>query len=126
MLSVINKVNKKLIDNLTEFEDLNFTSVSTRTPDVFPTLSVVSLGEPTAVSDLTQTVQAAIYSTVELKAYSNKTLNEATKILDKAGDIMMENGYLLVAGQLIISDVKPFCKVARFRRIFGEVDAKMF
>lgn len=129
MLSVINKVNARLLEKLKTEQGapyydktLIFTSVSTNTPEKFPTLSVVSLGEPTATSDLSMTVQAGIWSTVELKAFTNTSLSDASTILDNAGDVMMSMGYNLMYGPDILSDVKPFCKVARFRRIVGEGD----
>ena len=129
MLSVINEVNARLMARLYTDSDapyhdktLNFTSVSTNTPEKFPTLSVVSLGEPTVTSDLSMTVQAGIWSTVELKAFSDTLLSDATTLLDKAGDVMISMGYNLFYGQVTLSDVKPFCKVARFRRVFGSGD----
>lgn len=129
MLSVIGKVNKKLQDRLVTDSDapyhgktLKFTSVSSRTPDVFPTLAVVSLGEPTTGNDIEGTVQVGIISTVELKAYTNTSLNDAKKLLDNAGDVMMIMGYQLTFGIETLQDTKPYCVVARFRRVVGAGD----
>lgn len=129
MLSVINKVNARLEQKLKKDPDapyhdktLHFTSESSNVPKEFPTLSVVSLGEPTITSDLTMTVQAGIWSTVEIKAFTDTALYDATNLLDKAGDVMLSMGYNLIYGQTTLSDVIPFCKVARFRRAVGSGD----
>lgn len=129
MLTVIDRVNEKILNGLKEDEDapyngkdLNIVSISTRTPDAFPTLSVVSLGEITAASDLCQTEQASIWSTVELKVYSDKTLYETTKLMEYAGDILLSLGYQITTGPEVLSDTRPFCKVARFRGYFGAGD----
>ena len=129
MLSVIGKVNKKLQDRLVTDQDapyhdkpLRFTSVSSSSPDVFPTLSVVSLGEPTTGNDIEGTVQVGIISTVELRAYTNTSLNDAKKLLDNAGDVMMTMGYHLTFGMETLADTKPYCVVARFRRVVGAGD----
>lgn len=129
MLSVINKVNDRIETKLKKDSDapyhnktLHFTSIIDKVPDEFPTLSVVSLGEPTVTSDLTMTVQAGIWSTVEIKAFTDTTLYDATTLLDKAGDVMISMGYNLYYGQSTLSDKIPFCKVARFRRVVGSGD----
>ena len=129
MLSVIGKVNARLLTKLqTEDEapyhgkTLNFVSTSSRTPSVFPTLSVVSLGETTTGNDLEGTVQPGIISSVEIQAYSDKSLTDATSLLDKAADVMLSMRYTMYYGQNTLSDVKPYCKVARFRRVVGAGD----
>ena len=129
MLTVINRVNEKLLNGLKENydapyygTDLNIVSTSERTPDMFPTLSVVSLGEVTAESDLVHKAQAAIWSTIELKAYSDKTLYETSELMDSAGDILLSLGYQPTTGPETLSDTKPYCKVARFRGFIGAGD----
>lgn len=129
MLTVIDRVNEALYNRLLgnadapyHGTDLNIVAVSGRTPDVFPTLSVVSLGEPTAASDLIHTEQSAIWSTIELKAYSINKLYEASQLMDKAGDILLSLGYQPTTGPEILSDISPYCKVARFRAFIGAGD----
>lgn len=129
MLSVIGQVNARLLARLKTDDDapyrdtdLNFTQTSTRAPTAFPTLSVVSLGEPTTGNDLEGTVQPGIISSIEMQAYSNKSLYEATELLDAAADVMLSMSYNLYYGQATLSDVKPYCKVARFRRVVGSGD----
>ncbi len=127
MLSVIGKVNKKLQDRLVTDSDapyhgktLKFTSVSSRAPDVFPTLAVASLGEP-SFDRTVELGQESIISTVEIRAYTNSTLNDASKLLDKAGDVMLSMFYDLYFSETL-SDSKPYCIVARFRRKVGNSD----
>jgi hypothetical protein len=130
MLSVIGKVNARLQTKLkTEIgspyygKTLNLTSTSESTPSEFPTLNVNSLGEPTKDTDLEQLDQATILSTVELRAYSNSTLSETQTLIDNAGNVMMSMRYSLIYGPTTLSDVKPYCKLARFRRIVGNGDS---
>jgi len=129
MLSVIGKVNARLVEKLqTESgapyhgETLEFTSVSSKAPTVFPTLSVVSIGEPTTGEDLSGIVQPGIISSIELSSYTDTSLHDATELLDYASDVMQSMGYQLVYGQFTVSDVEPFCKTCRFRRIVGSGD----
>lgn len=129
MLTVIDRVNEALYNRLIANNDapyhgtqLNIIGVSGRMPDIFPTLSVVSLGETTAASDLQHTEQAAIWSTLELKAYSVNNLYESSQLLNDAGDILLSLGYHPTLGPETLSDTSPYCKVARFRAFFGAGD----
>lgn len=130
MLSVRTIVNSRLSQRLRKDADapytedtLNMTSTRNGTPAKFPTLNVDSLGEPSTADDLEHKSQNAIISTIELKAYSNKSLIEARNILDKAGDVMISMGYSLIYGPEDISDTYKVM-VARFRRIVGGGDIK--
>ena len=123
MLSVRTLVNSKLSQKLKKEDDapypaLNMTSTRNGTPAKFPTLNVDSLGELSTADDLAHKSQNAIISTIELKAYSNKTLTEARNIMDKAGDVMISMGYTLIYGPEDISDTNHVM-VARFRRTWG-------
>ena len=129
MLSVSGKVNAKLLARLKNDADapyhgkkLEFSSSSTKAPSVFPTLSVVSLGETSSHDDLEMDFQNCIVSTIELKAFTDTTLYDAQKLLDKAGDVMQRMSYSLIYGAETLSDTKPYCKVARFRRNVGRGD----
>ena len=134
MLSVRTKVNSILSEKLRKVENapysdsqkdknfLNMTSTNNGTPTKFPTLNVVSLGEPSTADDLEHKTQNAIISTIELKAYTNTTLADARNILDKAGDVMLSMGYTLIYGPEDISTGSINTMVARFRRTFGAGD----
>lgn len=126
MLSVRTIVNSRLSQKLKKGEDapypaLNLTSTRDGAPAKFPTLNADSLGEPSAADNIWHKKQCAIISTIELKAYSNKTLTEARNIIDKAGDVMISMGYSLIYGPEDISDVHKVM-VARFRRLVGGGD----
>ena len=130
MLSVRTIVNSRLKKKLKTEENapyhgkiLDFVETKQKAPTTFPTLLVDSLGEPSTADDLMHKSQNAIISTIELKAYSNKTLTEARSIMDKAGDVMLSMGYSLIYGPEDISDTYKVM-VARFRRIVGGGDIK--
>ena len=128
MLSVRTMVNSRLSQKLKKDEDapyygktLEFSSTKQKAPTVFPTLNVISLGEPSTADDLTRTEQCAIISTIELIAYANTNLSDARNLLDKAGDVMLSMGYSLIYGPEDISD-SNYIMVARFRRLVGGGD----
>lgn len=130
MLSVRTLVNSRLSQKLKKedgapYPALNMTSTRNGTPAKFPTLNVDSLGEPSTADDIERKKQCAIISTIELKAYSNKTLTEARSIIDKAGDVMLSMGYTLIYGPEDISDTNHVM-VARFRRTWGGGDIELF
>ena len=129
MLSVRTKVNSGLSQKLKKDTDapyhdkkLNFTSGRNGTPADFPTLNVDSLGEPQTADNLEGTTQNAIISTIELKAFTNTTLNDARILMDKAGDIMIAMRYSLIYGPEVLNDTSPYCMIARFRRTIGSGD----
>lgn len=129
MLSVQTKVNARLLQRLKVDEDapyygktLNLTSVSDDTPSSFPTLNVNSLGEPQIDDDLDSIEQKAIISTIELKAYTDTTLTDAKALMNYAGDVMIGMRYALIYGTEILSDVSPYCVIARFRRTVASGD----
>lgn len=131
MLSVRTIVNSRLSQRLRKDADapyseesLNMTSTRNGTPAKFPTLNVDSLGEPSTADCLKGNKQCAILSTIELKAYSNKSLTEARNIMDKAGDVMISMGYSLIYGPEDISSGDKHIMVARFRRTVGGGDIK--
>ena len=135
MLTVKNKVNKRLIQKLQTDENapyhgqkngkdkLFFSSTNSGTPKEFPTLNIVSLGEPSISDDLEHRTQCAIISNIELKAYTNTNVTSAFDLMDYAGDIMLDIGYSLVGDSpQDISDSTANIVVARFRRIVGAGD----
>lgn len=130
ILSVKDKIYARLNQRLLEDEDapyredkLDMTATKKGVPTEFPTLNVDSIGEISTADDFEKTQQNAIISTVELKAYSNTSLEEACEILDKAGDVMVAMGYTLIQGPEDASDTNHVT-LARFRRTFGDEDIK--
>lgn len=129
MLSVRTLVNSRLSQRLRKDADapysvktLNMTSTRNGTPAKFPTLNVDSLGEPSTADDLEHKTQNAIISTIEMKAYTNTSLQDARILMDKAGDVMISMGYSLIYGPEDISSGDIGIMVARFRRTFGAGD----
>lgn len=130
MLSVRTIVNSRLSQKLKKDEDapyhgktLDFVETKQKAPTTFPTLLVDSLGEPSTAEDIERKEQCAIISTIELKAYTNTTLTDARKLMNKAGDVMLSMGYSLIYGPEDISD-SNYIVVARFRRLVGGGDIK--
>lgn len=130
ILSVKEKIYARLNQRLLEDEDapysegeLGMTATKKGVPTEFPTLNVDSIGEISTADDFEKVQQNAIISTVELKAYSNTSLDEASEILDKAGDVMIAMGYSVIQGPEDVSDTNH-AKSARFRRTFGDEDIK--
>ena len=129
MLTVKNKVNSRLSQKLKKDDDapyheksLSFSSTLQDATKSFPTLYVKSLGEPSTSDDLEHSVQSAIISTIELRAYTNTNVTDAFNLINKAGDVMLSMGYSLIAGPEDISDINKIV-FARFRRLFGAGDS---
>lgn len=134
MLSVRTLVNSRLSQQLRKDEDapysddehsenyLKMASTKNGIPPRFPTLNVDSLGEPSTADDLEHKTQNAIISTIEMKAYTNTSLQDARILMDKAGDVMISMGYSLIYGPEDISSGDIGIMVARFRRTFGAGD----
>lgn len=129
MLSVKNKVNARLMARLkTDADapyygkDLFFSSTNQGTPAEMPCLNIVSLGEPQTGNDLEHNAQNFIISTIELRSYDKKSITNAIKLLDLAGDVMISMRYELIMGIEDISDSSAKIAVARFRRLVGAGD----
>lgn len=127
MLSNEGKVKSQLLKRLKTDSDapyygktLDITAVSSKVPSTFPTLSM-DAEESDVGEDLIGNVQVGISSIVQLKAFSDKSLYAASELLDEAGDIMIGMMYRCIEKR-VLSDVKPFCKVARFQRTVGSGD----
>ena len=104
-------------------EDLQLTATKKGIPTKFPTLNVDSIGEISTAEDLEKTQQNAIVSTIELKVHTDTTLEEASEILDKAGDVMIAMGYSVIQGPEDVSESNHVMS-ARFRRTLGDEDIK--
>lgn len=130
MLSVWNKVNRKLQQALKTKEDAPYPKLVLTSKDVsdgppgFPCLFINSLGEPTDGSDF-QNNQCYIVSTIELQSFSAESptgsQTEARQIMDAAGDVMISMGYQPIAGPF--QDNRGYFRtIARFRRLVGSGD----
>lgn len=95
-----------------------------RTPTSFPAVSVKQIDNPDIAVDL-ENAENAVRSVIEIQAFSNKNLTEATKIIHKACDAMRIMGYERNYGPTEIknaSDTNIYRMIARFRRIVSSVD----
>ncbi len=130
MLSVFSIVKKRLSEKLqtqegapyTE-ETLHMTSTKNGAPTEFPTLNVDSLGETSTADCLKGNKQCAIISTIELRAHSNVSLDEAREIMDKAGDVMLSMGYAVIQGPADVSEANHVIST-RFRRTVSGIEIK--
>lgn len=130
MLSVFSIVKKRLSEKLQtqegapySEETLHMTSTKSGTPTEFPTLNVDSLGEISTADCLKGNKQCAIISTIELKAHSDVSLDEAREIMDKAGDVMLSMGYAVIQGPEDASDANHVIST-RFRRTVSGIEIK--
>lgn len=95
-----------------------------RTPTSLPAVSVKQIDNPDVAVDL-ENFENAVRSVIEIQAFSNKNLTEATKIIHKACDAMRIMGYERNYGPTEIknaSDTNIYRMVARFKRIVSSVD----
>ena len=106
-------------------EVLGMSSSSSGLHTFFPTLSVVSLGEEQAYNDIEHKTQNVILSTIELKAFTDKTstVSAARNVMNYAGDVMISMGYEMFFGPQDMSTSEYNCVVARFRRYVGNGDS---
>ena len=130
IFSVKEKIYARLNQRLLQDEDAPYTEESLQVtatkkgiPTKFPTLNVDSIGETSTADDLEKTQQNAIVSTIELKVHTDTTLEEASEILDRAGDVMIAMGYSVIQGPEDVSESNHVMS-ARFRRTVGDEDIK--
>lgn len=94
-----------------------------RTPTSLPAVSVKQIDNPDVAVDL-ENFENAVRSVIEIQAFSNKNLTEATKIIHKACDAMRIMGYERNYGPTEIknaSDTNIYRMIARFKRIVSSV-----
>lgn len=127
MLNVDGKVRAMLQKKLQTDDDapyhgktLYLSAASTNVPSTFPTLQMDAEDEDVG-EDLEGNVQVGISSIVQLKAFTNTNLNDAEKLIDSASEVMKSMYYRRIEHRTL-SPEKPYCKVARFRRIVGAGD----
>ena len=102
----------------------NITSANSDNPPKFPALLVDQIDNPDVAEDL-ENSENAIESTIEIQAYSNKSLTESRKIINIACDAMRQMGYRRRMGPKQVANAgtsKIFRIVARFSRVIGSGD----
>ena len=99
----------------------NVQADATKTPAIFPALSVVQIDNADVALDL-EISENAISSVIEIQSYSNIGIHEAKKLINMACDGMRIMGYVRTYGPREIEnpvDVNVKRMVARFSRIVG-------
>lgn len=120
-------VSNRVLSNIkTYVSDIcsNVQSSTSKTPSGFPALGVIQIDNPDVALDLENT-ENAVESVIEIQSYSNKSLNEAKALINKACDGMRIMGYARRTGPMEVrnvSDTNINRMVARFERIVSSVD----
>lgn len=99
----------------------NVQADSTRTPVELPAASVVQLEAPERATCL-ENYENAIFSSVEVQAFSNKSLEESKQIMAECCDAMRLMGYSRYSGPFKVDnaqDKNVHRMVARFSRLIG-------
>ena len=99
----------------------NITSTNSDGPPELPALLVDQIDNPDVAEDL-ENSENAVESTIEIQAYSNKSLTETRKIINIACDAMRQMGYRRMMGPKQVTNAgnsKIFRMVARFTRVVG-------
>ena len=99
----------------------NVTSANSDSPPLFPCIMVDQIDNPDVAEDL-ENSENAVESTIEIQAYSNKSLTESRKIINIACDAMRQMGYRRRMGPKQVTNAgnsKIFRMVARFTRVVG-------
>lgn len=120
-------VSNRVLNNIkTYVSDIcsNVQSSTSKTPPKFPALGVIQIDNSDVAVDLENT-ENAVESVIEIQSYSNKSLNEAKTLINKACDGMRIMGYARRTGPMEVrnaSDTNINRMVARFARIVSSVD----
>ena len=120
-------VSNRVLNNIkTYVSDIcsNVQNSTSKTPPGFPALGVIQTDNPDVALDLENT-ENAVESVIEIQSYSNKSLNEAKTLINKACDGMRIMGYARRTGPMEVrnaSDTNINRMVARFARIVSSVD----
>lgn len=99
----------------------NITSTNSDGQPELPALLVDQIDNPDVAEDL-ENSENAVESTIEIQAYSNKSLTESRKIINIACDAMRQMGYRRRMGPKQVANAgnsKIFRMVARFARVIG-------
>ena len=120
-------VSNRVLNNIkTYVSDIcsNVQSSTSKTPPKFPALGVIQIDNSDVAVDLENT-ENAVESVIEIQSYSNKSLNEAKTLINKACDGMRIMGYARRTGPVEVrnaSDTNINRMVAIFARIVSSVD----
>ena len=120
-------VSNRVLSNIkTYVSDIcsNVQSSTSKTPPGFPAIRVIQIDNPDVALDL-ENSENAVESVIEIQSYSNKSLNEAKTLINKACDGMRIMGYARRTGPMEVrnaSDTNINRMVARFARIVSSVD----
>lgn len=120
-------VSNRVLSNIkTYVSDIcsNVQGSTSKTPPGFPALGVVQIDNPDVALDL-ENSENAVESVIEIQSYSNKSLNEAKTLINKACDAMRIMGYARRYGPTEIknaNDTNIYRMTARFGRIVSSVD----
>ena len=120
-------VSNRVLNNIKTYVSYicsNVQNSTSKTPPGFPALGVIQIDNPDVALDLENT-ENAVESVIEIQSYSNKSLNEAKTLINKACDGMRIMGYARRTGPMEVrnaSDTNINRMVARFARIVSSVD----
>lgn len=102
----------------------NVSNYSSKSPPLFPAVSVVQMDNQEACMDL-ENSENAVKSVIEIECYSNKNITESKNIINQCCDAMRMMGYSRTYGPKPIenaSDTNIYRTVARFNRLVASVD----
>lgn len=103
--------------------DSNFSTVgSSKAPAVFPFVYVNALPASEQGRDLQGTSVNGALFTFQVDVYSNKTQNEARKVMSEVTKVMKTMGFEIVSMPSFESTQDVHRMTARFRRMFGAND----
>ena len=100
------------------------TNTTSNTPAQFPTVAVEQIDNSDAARDL-ENSENGVNSTMQIQAFSNKSLTEARNVMDIVCDAMRQMGYARTFGPeplLNMSDTTIYRMSARFRRFVGSLN----
>ena len=111
------------IKNTYKMTDSNFSTVgSSKAPAVFPFVYVNALPASEQGRDLQGTSVNGALFTFQVDVYSNKTQNEARKVMSEVTKVMKTMGFEIVSMPSFESTQDVHRMTARFRRLFGAND----
>ena len=103
--------------------DSNFSTVgSSKAPAVFPFVYVNAIPASEQGRDLQGTSVNGALFTFQVDVYSNKTQNEARKVMSEVTKVMKTMGFEIVSMPSFESTQDVHRMTARFRRMFGAND----
>lgn len=105
-----------------KYPALSYTSSEmNKTEPKLPNLFVNQIDAPSVGDDLERNMQNAISSVVQLEVSSSTSLDEARKIMDSAGDILIKNKYTIISGSMQ-SNTSVYRMILRAKRTIAHDD----